>query len=284
LNGTTTTKPRLLVVGASGYLGRYLAARAGDAWNTAGTHLTSAPPAGIVARALDLRHRPAVRDLLLELRPAVVLHAAYRRDDPSVTVAGTDHLTNACATVGARLVFVSTDLVFDGRRGWYRESDPTGPLDAYGASKVEAERIVLAHGGVVARTSLIYGFEPLDDGTRRLVVEPIRRGERPKLFVDEFRCPVFAPDLADALLELAAGDFQGLLHLAGPQRLSRYDFGLKLATALGLDAGRIKPSRIVDSGLARPPDCSLHTGLARRILRTHLRSVDEAVAGFSQRS
>src|SRR5207249_6938176 len=90
-----------------------------------------------------------------------------------------------------------------GRRGWYREVDRPSPIEPYGESKVAAEREVLGRGGVVARTSLIYGFDPLDPHTERMVGGPLRRGERPPFFVDEFRCPVYVCDLADALLELA---------------------------------------------------------------------------------
>jgi dTDP-4-dehydrorhamnose reductase len=251
--------PSLLVTGASGYLGRHLVARAGPAWRLVGTHLSTPPPPGLESYRLDIRDAAAIEALLDELRPEVVIHTAYRRNEPAINLEGARNLAAACERIGARLVFVSTDLVFDGRRGWYRESDPPSPIEPYGASKVAAEREVLRSGG------------------------------RSRLFVDEFRCPAYAPDLAEALLELARGHpsaglgqvFRGLLHLAGPQRLSRYEFGVKLARALGLDPAGLEPARQADSGLARSPDTSLDTGLARGLLRTRLRSVDEAVAGKS---
>ena len=136
---------------------------------------------------------------------------------------------------------------------------------------------MLRRGGVVARTSLIYGFDPPDPTTRRLIAEPLRRGERPRLFVDEFRCPVYADDLADGLLELAGNAYHGVLHVSGPQRLSRYDFGLRLADVLAVDSSQLEPARQPDSGLVRPADCSLDIGLAQQVLRTRLRSVDEAI-------
>ncbi len=270
--------PTLLVVGASGFLGRYLAARAGRRWRPVGTYLTGRPPPDLEARRLEVRDQAAVEALLAELQPRAVLHLAYRPSEPEITVQGTRHLAEACARWGARLVLVSTDLVFDGQRSWYRESDSPAPLEAYGASKVVAEREVLGRGGAVARTSLIYGFEPLDPITDKLVVGPLVRGETARLFVDEYRCPTYAPDLAAALLELAELPYQGLLHLAGPQRLNRLEFGRRMAVALGLDPAGLTPGTIAESGLRRPPDVSLDTSLARQLLRSRIRSVDQAVA------
>jgi dTDP-4-dehydrorhamnose reductase len=247
-------------------------------WRVVGTYASAAPALGVQLERLEIRDEGAVRGLLERVGPAVVIHTAYRRHEPDVTIDGTRHLARACADLGARLIFISTDLVFDGQRGEYRETDRPNPLDSYGAAKVAAEGEVLQRGGVVSRTSLIYGFDPLDPITERLIAAPLHRGEHPRLFVDEFRSPVYGPDLAEALLELAAGSFKGLFHLAGPQRLSRYDFGLKLAGYLGLDPGGIKPTRIAESGLIRPADCSLDSRLAASLLRRPLRSVDEVIA------
>jgi dTDP-4-dehydrorhamnose reductase len=270
-------RPTLLITGASGYLGSFLVPRARSAWRVIGTHLTAVPPAGLESYQLEIRDLVAVEELLRSLRPAIVIHTAYRQREPSVNLDGTRHLALACEQVGARLLLVSTDMVFGGRRGWYSETDPPSPVEPYGESKAAAEQEVLPRGGIVARTSLVYSFDPLDPNTHRLVAAPLQRGERPRLFVDEFRCPTYCPDLADALLELAGMDFQGIIHLSGPQRLSRYEFGSRLANVLGLDPAGIEPVQQGESGLIRPSDPSLDTSLARRALRTRLRSVDGVI-------
>lgn len=128
-------------------------------------------------------------------------------------------------------VFFSTDLVFDGRTGSYDESSPTNPLSHYGETKVAAERIVLANPRhLVVRTSLNYGASPTGD---RAPNEQLRlawlRGERPRLFTDEFRCPIPAVVTARAVWELVAGNHTGLFHVAGSERLSRYEIGKLLA-------------------------------------------------------
>ena len=272
---TSPTTETLCIVGASGYLGRYLVPLARQSWRTVGTYLTTQPAGDSAWRQLDVRDADAVAALIDALRPAVVIHLAFRRDDPDGNLLGARNLAEACAARGVRLVFVSTDAVFDGSRGWYRETDPPSPIEPYGASKVAGEREVLEHGGVVARSAVIYGFDPLDPWTASLVAEPLRQGRSSELFADEFRCPIYAPDLAAALLELAHGEFRGLIHLAGPQRLSRYEFGVRRANGLGLEPAGLVPIPLGDRARVRPPDCSLDNGLAREKLRTHLRSVDE---------
>jgi dTDP-4-dehydrorhamnose reductase len=270
---------KVLVSGASSYVGLHLTRQAPTDWQVVGTHLTQ-PPVGVESQVLDVTDADAVGTLLAAVRPDVVVHLAYRQDSPRVNLAGTRHVAEACQRIGARLVFTSTDLVFDGRRGWYGETDAPSPIEPYGLSKAAAEREVLARGGLVVRTSLVYGFDPLDPRTVALVAEPLRSDRTSTLFVDEFRCPIYAPDLAAALLELAPGSQRGLLHVAGPQRLSRYDFGLNLAAHLGLDPRGLLPTSVAESPSPRSPDVSLDISLARSVVRTRLRSVDEVLAGF----
>ena len=126
---------------------------------------------------------------------------------------------------------LSSDIVFDGTRGRYREDDPVAPVHAYGRSKAEAERLVaeLHPEAAIVRTSLIYGG-PEPGPQERLA----REGRR--FFVDEIRSPVQVEDLARALLELVALDYSGPLHLAGADDISRYD----LAVLLGADPARIE--------------------------------------------
>ncbi len=101
-------------------------------------------------------------------------------------------------------------------------------------------------------------------------------GEMPRLFTDEYRCPIFVDDLADALLELAEIKFAGTINIAGPQRLSRYEFGLKLANAFHVTP-RFEPVLSATYPGRRPRDCTLDISLAQKVLRTRLRGVDEVI-------
>jgi dTDP-4-dehydrorhamnose reductase len=244
----------LLVTGASGYLGRELLLRA-DA-------------VGVSSRDVDIRDGPAVATLFERLRPKAVIHTAYRRDDRATTFGGAVHVAAAAAAIGARLVHVSTDVVFDGEKGEpYVEEDEPAPLTAYGRAKADAERGVLeAHPrALVVRTSLIYGgAEP--GPQERLAADPDAG-----FFTDEVRCPIQVGDLADALIELTRAELAGVLHVAGADRLSRADFAELLT-------GRpVRAASSSDSAEVRPRDCSLAIDRAAGLLSTRLRGAREVL-------
>jgi dTDP-4-dehydrorhamnose reductase len=242
----------LLVTGATGYLGRELMGRA-DA-------------VGVASAELDIRDAAAVEALFARLRPTAVINTAYRQDDRATTFDGAVNLARAAA--GARLVQISTDVVFDGEKGSpYVEADEPTPLTDYGRAKADAEQAVLAAHpeALVVRTSLLYGgAEP--GPQERLAADPDAG-----FFTDEFRCPIQVGDLAAALLELVAGEQAGLLHVAGAERLSRAEFAELLAGA------PVRTATIAGSGLVRPRDCALAIDRARALLRTPLRGAREVL-------
>ena len=242
----------LLVTGASGYLGSELLCR------------TEA--VGISSDDVDIRDAGAVRALFEQLRPQGVIHTAYRRDDRTTTFDGAVNV--AAAAAGARLVHLSTDVVFDGEKGApYVEEDEPTPLTDYGRAKADAERAVLAEhpGALVVRTSLIYG------GARPGPQELLAADPAASFFTDEVRCPIQVGDLADALIELAASDVSGVLHVAGADRLSRHEFAELLA-------GRaVRAATTADAGVVRPRDCSLAIDRARGLLCTRLRGAREVL-------
>jgi dTDP-4-dehydrorhamnose reductase len=250
----------LLVTGGSGYLGRELMRRSpGAVGASRGSGLR-----------LDVRDAGAVRAAFAELRPAVVIHTAYDQEDRVTTYDGAVNVARAAAGVGARLVHLSTDVVFDGEKGApYVEEDEPMPVTPYGRDKADAERAVrVAHPGVlIVRTSLMYGgAEP--GRHERVAADPDA-----VFFTDELRSPVHVGDLAAALLELAGGDRAGILHVAGADALSRYDFARLLAP----HPERVRGATIEGSGIARPRECVLSSALAASLLRTRLRGAREVL-------
>lgn len=273
---------RILVTGGSGYLGSALL-RHIQANHTShelfATFLSNPPPPlspGFLR--LDFRERSAVEQAVESIRPHVIINTAARmqgsvEDLLQVNAAGAGFVADAARAVNARLIHLSSDVIFDGRRGNYREVDLANPLTDYGKSKLVAERQVLRYpASVIVRSSLIYGFSPFDPRTRAVL-----DSTAPVLFTDERRCPIWVETLCSAILELCEGDFTGILHVAGGQTMSRYEFGVKLARALGGDAGRLKSGRSIDSGLNRPLDCTLDCTKASDLLNTKLLGVDEVL-------
>jgi dTDP-4-dehydrorhamnose reductase len=281
---------RLLLTGGSGVLGAALVAHlrsrggAFEAWSG------SRAGAGLVR--VDLTDPDRVAAAFGALSPEVVIHAAALArigdccKDPQraqkVNAGGTALLAELCSEAKARLVLVSTDLVFDGEHAPYRETDPPAPLSVYGRSKADAERCALAGpGNAVARVSLLFGpsgsTQPsfFDQQVRSL-----RSGEPITLFADEWRTPIDLETAAEALTELALSDAEGVFHVGGPRRLSRWEMGRALARALGVNEGLVKPNtrRDVPAAEPRPRDTSLDSSRWRRAFpRTPWRGYEEAL-------
>ena len=269
----------LLVIGGSGYLGHALLRSAEPP--VVATHLTSpgARVPGVKWLRLDVRDAAAVERTFAELRPAAVIHTAYRQEEPeawATNTFGAANVARAAVRAGARLVHVSTDLVFDGAAARpYTEEDEPIPATPYGRTKLEGERKV--PDALVVRTSLMVGGgEP---GRQERLVLAAARGESDiAFFEDERRSPVLVDDLAAALVELAGRRERGLLHVAGPEAVSRYELACLIAAAHGLASGRLRRGRLAGSGLKRPANCVLDSRRARALLRTPMRGVSELAA------
>jgi dTDP-4-dehydrorhamnose reductase len=277
--------PTVLVTGASGYLGRALAARAaGAGWRVVGTvHARpEAAPAGLArVVALDVRDAAAVAAAVRAAAPDAVVHTAYRQDGDSaraINADGAGHVAAAAQAVGARLVHVSSDAIFRGADDRLLvEADVADPVTAYGATKAVAEDAVrAAHpGALLVRTSLLYGGPGAPAGKHEEVALAAARGEADvAFFTDEIRSPVQIDDLAAALLELAATRDAGPLNVAGADAVSRLDFARLIVTACGLDAGALRGR---PAPADRPRFCGLDSSAAQARLRTPLRGVHEVL-------
>jgi dTDP-4-dehydrorhamnose reductase len=220
---------------------------------------------------------------------ANIAHCVARPDEArQVNIEATRTLVDLCAAARSRLVFVSTDLVFDGEAAPYREDAPPRPLSVYGQTKAEAESVVRAvPGNLVVRVSWLAG--PRLAGTPRFFDDLVRalcEGRPFTLFTDEWRTPLGLPTAAEALLALADADVAGTLHLGGPERLSRYEMGVQLAAHLGAEPSLLRPS-LRESNPApepRPRDVSLDSRHWRERFpqvkwRTYAETVAETVRG-----
>ena len=247
---------RLHVTGGTGYLG---------------SELRRQDPRASWER-VEIRDAAAVSSLLMRLRPAAVIHTAYRQDGPGaweITVDGAENVARAARLVGARLVHLSTDVVFDGRKGApYVEADAVCPVTDYGRAKAEAERRVLAANpaGLVVRTSLIVG----GPGHPTSKHERAARDPVATFYEDEIRCPCPGRRPRVSASGARPGRRLGVLHVAGADAVSRADLA-------ELVAGH--PVRRAPAPPGRPLDCSLDSTRARALLRTKLRGARQLAVG-----
>jgi dTDP-4-dehydrorhamnose reductase len=284
---------RILVTGCGGQLGAYVLDEL--AWHgcevVAWGRVPGVAMSGQAIEGVDLEAE-GWESKLDAASPDVVLHLAALsaaeavRLDPErgrrINVDTTRRLADWCDRRGRGLIFTSTDLVFDGTKPFNREDDPAEPVLAYGRTKREAEPHVLAtRRGLVARVSLLYGFsrsgrEAYFDRT----IAALRRREPQSLFEDEFRTPLDLASAAAALIGLAETGTTGIVHVAGHERMSRFDLIRRAAVVLGIDPALVRANRRSDVLLPepRPADVSLDTTRLTALLPSLQRpTVEEAL-------
>jgi len=270
------------ITGAGGLIGNYLARNAP----------VFPPGTTIIAltrAALDLADSSAVRAEFRRQDPQLVIHCAALSKSPDCEVNPAlarklnVEVTALLAELAAQIpfVFLSTDLVFDGRSGNYDESSLPDPLSVYAKTKAAAERIVLANPKhLVIRTSLNGGTSPTGDrGFNEQMRRAWQAGQCLRLFTDEYRSPVAARVTARAIWELAGQSRTGLYHVAGSERMSRHQIGQLLATRWPRLHPRIEPASLKEyAGAPRAPDTSLNCAKAQRLLSFRLPGFSEWLA------
>jgi len=283
---------RLLVTGGTGLVGGNLCHMASTNMDVCSTFLTSHPTLkGIRWHRVDITQPRAVQRLFRAFRPDVVVHTAAMADIDlcetnrekawAVNVTGTENVASQAEAAGVRLIHISTSNVFDGSRGRYSEEDEPAPINFYGRTKLESERIALSiPNALVARISLVLGY-PRTSGRSALrkIDENLRAGRSVFLPEEEIRTPIDVWTLCSSLLALAQVDVEGIIHLAGSESVSRLKLGRIIAEVLGHDPSLVMPPETIPSGRApRPRDVSLLVEKATRILGVEMPRCREAVA------
>jgi dTDP-4-dehydrorhamnose reductase len=264
------TPPTLLLTGATGFLGRRLAPGLAGSWRVVGASRAASGPG---AARLDLADPDSIRRAFDEVRPSAVVHSGAiaspdecERDAAMarrVNAEGTRVLAELCGAARARLVVISTDLVFDGEKGRYDEDDAPNPLSTYGRVKLEGEEAALARapGAAVVRICAAYGR--LLGGRPCFtdeIISALSAGKPVGAFTDQWRTATAADRLPEVLLRLLAEPgLSGLFHWGGADRATRFEAALALCRAFGFDEDLVRPSRMNDKRTLarRPRDSSL---------------------------
>jgi dTDP-4-dehydrorhamnose reductase len=286
---------KLLVTGASGFLGWNLCQIARADWEVHGTyarHSIEIPE--IELHSIDLTDLDTVDRTISAIAPDAIIHTAaasqpnFCQNNPElsyrINVTVSQHLAKICQDANIPFVFTSTDLVFDGTKAPYRETDPVAPLNIYGEQKVTAEREILAVylRASICRMPLMFGMAPANATSFiQPWIKSLQAGESLNLFVDEFRTPVSARTAAQGLL-MALKLAPGTIHLGGKDRISRYDFGLLLADVFGFDSSLILPIYQKDLQMAAPRAADVSMDISKALalgydlppLRSELEAID----------
>ena len=239
----------------------------------------------------DLMDERGIYDLVDRMRPEVIIHSAALTDVDrcererelayKMNVEGTQAIAKAAEKAGAFLVYISSDYVFDGERGSYREDEKTNPVSYYGQSKLLGEEFCR---GCIARTCVIYGSRPASGKVNFALwlIESLKSGKQVRVVTDQFITPTLNTNLAKMVLEAADRRLSGVYHLAGATRISRYDFARELARVFDLDSDLIIPSRMADLkwDAKRPKDSSLDTSKAARELMEKPYGLEKALGAL----
>ncbi len=288
--------PTLLLTGAGGFVGSHILHQALPNYNVVALNRSAAPfqhPRLKWHRA-DVCDHKQVASIFHSCKPQLVVHAAADSDidrceqDPPaamrINVDATEHLARLCRGNASKMIFTSTDAVFDGYKSFYREEDEPIPVNYYGKTKAIAEQVVLqtAPGSVVTRLAWVMGFSRSGRGNSFMAktIGALRKGLCVEFPEDEFRTPVYVALVAQAVMKLAEPSCHGIFHLAGNERLSRYDLVRRIAVKANVDetlvvlknagqfAGRARRSR----------DVSMDNTKVRQTLQMDFLSVEQALS------
>ncbi len=286
---------RLLLTGYGGFIAGSIICQARGSWEVYALSLTEPPGRGdgFTSYQFDLRDTAQLHKAFDTARPDAVIHTAaladidycetHPEDAFEINAGVTAALAALCRDAGTRMILCSTDSVFDGVKGGYTEEDAPRPVNIYAETKVRAERALLEtmDNGLVTRLSLVMGLPVLGAGNSFLakMQASLEAGKEVPFPQNEIRTPVDVLTLGRAFLELAAMEYAGILHLAGNSRLNRYEMACRIAQRLGFSTDLVVPtdSNAMAGRAKRPNDASLDNTKARSLLKTPMRTLDEAL-------
>lgn len=295
---------KLLVIGGGGQLGSKIIEQGRERHSLYATYLTKSPflDSSRVYQ-VDKTNENSIQEVIANIKPDAVIDTAAlhnvdrcetnKEEAHLVNTVGTRIIAKACKTYGAKMVFVSTDYLFDGKKGLYRETDQPTPINYYGQSKLEGEKAIKeeCENFAITRTSVIFSWVSANNSQSSSgkplnfamwATQKLGKGEQLNIVNDQYNSPTLADSLAEVLIKICEEDIRGLYHVAGKTRINRYDFTVKLAENMGYKTSLIKPvsCSIFKQVAERPADSSLNVEKIEKTLKTPMLSIDQALTIF----
>jgi dTDP-4-dehydrorhamnose reductase len=278
---------RVFITGGGGLLGSRLARMALEEGHEVFSGYNHSIPENGKPLKLDLAVDSSIIKAVGLARPEIIFHTAAMTDVDRceekqdlacrINARGTKVLAEAAKEAGSFMIYVSTDYVFDGYKGMYKEDDTTNPINQYGYTKLMGEK----YADCIARTCVIYGSRPASGKINFAlwILEKLRKGEEIKVVTDQHISPTLNTNLARMLLEAGEQRREGIYHLAGATRISRYDFACNLADIFELDKRQIIPSKMADLSwkAKRPMDSSMDVSKVSQLQREKPWDIDRSL-------
>lgn len=278
---------KFFITGGSGLLGERLTTIANNDYELVLSHNTN-PTSNTVK--CDITDKNEVEKTITENKPDVIIHCAAMTDvdlcEDKIDLAykinseGTQNITKASEKIGAKIIYVSTDFVFDGKKGYYSEEDEVNPLGIYAKSKYDGEIQVKKYSSnwAIARVSVLYGWHKKQNFTT-WVINQLRNNNPINIVTDQINSPTYADNAAEAIFEIAKQDKNGIFHTSGNDRINRFDFTKKIAEAFNLNKDLINPttSKQFVQKAPRPQDSSLNVNKVEKELGMTMETCDESL-------
>lgn len=278
---------KYFITGGSGLLGERIATVAKE--NEELTLVHNSNPTNNSIKC-DITNEKEVYDVVEKENPDVIIHCAAMtnvdlcEDEKKLAYTingdGTGYLAKAAKNNDVKIIYVSTDFVFDGTRGYYKEDEKTNPLGVYAKSKYDGEKQLQKYcdDWAIARVSVLYGWHKRANFTT-WVIDQLRQKNEINIVTDQINSPTLADNAAEAILEIARQDKNGIFHTAGNDAINRFDFTRKIADAFNLDDSLINPisSENFIQKAPRPKDSSLNVNKVERVLGIKMETCSESL-------
>lgn len=279
---------RILITGGSGLLGANVAKDLSSKHEVFATHFDKSPISisNVKFMKLDVSDQKHVNEVTQKVSPELVIHAAAlvdskfceqnKKEAYSVNVVGTGNVAEAAEKVNAKMVYLSTGFVFDGKKGMYKEEDGPNPLSYYSKTKLYGEREMQKFPGQLVFRTDIYGWNIQSKSSfAEWVIGSLRRKQEINLYSNIFFSPILANDLSEIFVKAAEKGLKGVFHVAGSERASRLGFAEQAADVFGLDKGFINP--VMHSDPLLPADTSLDCSRIEEALKIRLPNIKEGL-------
>jgi len=285
---------KYLVTGSAGLIGSQLVHDLIQSGQTVYSCYNKTEPLDGILTKLDLLNLEEIHVTLQKFQPDVIIHSAALTDveecETNHTLAtlintkSTELIAKEARSLDSFLVYLSTDYVFDGKKGLYRETDLPNPVNYYGKTKLDGEKVIEKYASKwsIIRTSTPFGIDSFKKTFPVWLIENLQKNKKLNLLEDQFTSPTYVPNLSNMILEIITKNLEGLINLSGSTRISRFEFAKMIVKQLSLDSSLLNPVKIdtMPWKATRPSDSSLDVSKADSILTIKPFSIEKSLDDY----